>query len=194
MVTVEQFDRIRRKHGQYASWAIWTPAGVMPTSNVGDMNALDPAVNPKLLDELNPTVVMLGLNISRPLLEPLRNFHDKRPDAKDFKIRYAFAGTRYYGAYMTDVLKFFVEADSSNVMSAVRKQPKILESNAAKLREEIRDLGSVRPEIIAFGADAASLAREILDRREYSRLIQVTHYSHFIGKEKYRQAVLAQCG
>ncbi len=158
MVTQEQFDLIRRKHGQYASWAVWTAAGGRPTSNVGDMSALDPETNPELLVVLNPVVVMLGLNISRPVLEPLSNFHDKRPQARDFKIRFAFDGTRFYGAYMTDVLKFFVEAESSKVMSTVRQRSDILESSAAILREEFRDLGAGKPEIIAFGADAASLA------------------------------------
>lgn len=193
MVTQEQFDLIRRKHGQYASWAVWAAAGARPTSNVGDMSALDPEAHPELLAVLNPVVVMLGLNISRPVLEPLSNFHDKRPHAKDFKIRFAFEGTRFYGAYMTDVLKFFEEPESSKVMSTVRQRSDILESSVATLREEFRDLGARKPEIIAFGADAASLARQILNRGDYSRLIQVTHYSHFIGKENYRQEVLAQC-
>jgi len=193
MVTQEQFDLIKGKHGQYARWAVWAAAGVRPTSNVGDLSALDPGANPELLAVLNPNVVMLGLNISRPLLEPLSNFHDKRSQAKDFKIRFAFEGTRFYGAYMTDVLKFFVEAESSKVMSTVRQRPEILESSAATLREELRDLGSGKPEIIAFGTDAASLAEQILDRGDYSRLIHVTHYSRFIGKENYRQEILTKC-
>ena len=66
MVTQEQFDTIKSKHGQYASWAVWSAAGESPTSNVGDMGALDPKANPELLLALNPAVVMLGLNISRP--------------------------------------------------------------------------------------------------------------------------------
>jgi hypothetical protein len=193
MVTQEQFDSIRRRHGQYASWAIWAGPGASPTSKVGDLSVLDPATNPELLFVLNPAVVMLGLNISRPVLEPLSNFHDKRPQAKDFKIRFAFEGTRFYGAYMTDVLKFFVEVQSSKVLSAVRQRRGILETSAAMLRAEFRDLGSGQPEIIAFGAEAAGLARQILDRSDYSRLIQVTHYSHFIGKESYKREGLAQC-
>ena len=193
MVTQEQFDAIKRRQGQYASWAVWATAGESPTSNVGDMSALDPQVNPELLSVLNPAVVMLGLNISRPVVEPLSNFHDKKPQAKDFKIRFAFEDTRYYGAYMTDVLKFFVEVESSKVMSTVRQRPDILESSAAKLREEFRDLDAGKPEIIAFGGDAATLARRVLSRDDYSRIVQVTHYSHFIGKEHYREEVLAQC-
>jgi len=193
MVTQEQFDTIRRQHGQYASWAVWAPAGDTPTSNIGDTSVLDPRANPGLLSTLNPGVIMLGLNISRPVVGPLSNFHDKKPQGKDFKIRYAFTGTRFYGAYMTDVLKFFVEVESSKVMSTVRKRPDVLESSAAKLREEFRDLGTARPELIAFGGDAANLARRVLNPADYSRLIKVTHYSHFIGQEDYRNEVLVQC-
>lgn len=193
MVTQEQFDLIRNKHGQYASWAVWASAGARPTSNVGDMSALNPETNPALLGRLNPAVVMLGLNISRPVVEPLSNFHDKKPQAKDFKIRFAFEDTRFYGAYMTDLLKFFVEVESSKVMATVRQRPDFLRRSAAKLREEFGDLGVGRPEIIAFGADAASLAHRVLDRCDYSRLVQVIHYSHFIGRHEYRRKVLAQC-
>lgn len=193
MVTRERFDLIKRKHGHYASWAVWAAAGTRPTSNVGDISVLDPEENRALLTVLNPAVVMLGLNISRPLPTPLCNFHDKSPQAKDFKIRFAFEGTRFYGAYMTDVLKFFVEPQSSKVVSTVRQRPDLLKNSAAILREELLDLGVGRPEIIAFGADAACIARQILAPDDYSRLVQVAHYSHFIAKENYRQEVLAQC-
>ena len=193
MVTQEQFDIIKRKHGEYASWAVWAPAGASATSNVGDMSALDPATNAELLSVLNPAVVMLGLNISRPVVDPLSNFHDKSPHAKDFKIRFAFQETRFYGGYMTDVLKFFVEVDSSKVRPAVRQRRDVLKASAEKLREEFQDLGIERPELVVFGADAASLVQQVLDRRDYSTLIPVTHYSHFISKENYRKGVLAQC-
>jgi len=193
VVTRERFDLIKRKHGCCASWAVWADAGARATSNVGDMSVLDPEVNRALLAVLNPSVVMLGLNISRPLATPFSNFHDKSSNAKDFKIRFAFEGTRFYGAYMTDVVKFLVEPESSKVVSAIRQSADILESSAATLREELLDLGVNRPEVIAFGADAASIARQILDPSLYSKLIQVTHYSHFIGKEDYRREVLAQC-
>ena len=109
VISRERFEEIKRKHGEYASWAVWAPAGEKPTSNVGDLSVLDPNSNPSLLASLNPAVIMVGLNISRPLAESLRNFHDKKPQAKDFKIRFALTGTRLYGAYMTDVLKFYVE-------------------------------------------------------------------------------------
>jgi len=193
VVTRDQFDTIKEKHGQYASWAVWAAAGDTPTSNIGDTSVLDPTLNPELLATLNPNVVMLGLNISRPVVEPLSNFHDKKPQAKDFKIRHAFKGTRFYGAYMTDVLKFFVEVESSKVMSTVRRRPDILQSSAGTLREEFRDLGVSQPELIAFGGDAASLAKRVISHADYSRLVKVTHYSHFIGRDKYRSEVLAQC-
>lgn len=193
MVTQAQFDYIKEKHGAYASWAVWADADKTPTSNIGDMRVLDPSQNPKLLAQLNPAVVMLGLNISRPVVEPLSNFHDKRSHAKDYKIRHAFTGTRYYGAYMTDVLKFYEEVESATVMADVRTNPRLRNESADLLRAEFADLSKTPPEIIAFGGDAYNLAKKVLSPTDYFRLIKVTHYSHFIGKEKYRDQVLRQC-
>ncbi|NLD45343.1 MAG: hypothetical protein GX657_17850 [Chloroflexi bacterium] len=156
------------------------------------MRVLDPDANPQLLLTLNPAVVMLGLNISRPVSVLFGNFHPNYPQANDYKIRFAFEGTRYYGAYMTDVVKFLVDKQSASVMTTVRQSPEILDLSAELLRTELRDLGVGKPEIIAFGADAARLARQILNPGEYSRLVQVTHYSHFVGQEDYRRQVLAQ--
>src|SRR5437660_419551 len=102
MVDREMFERIKQRHGSYASWAVWAKPGGTPTSHIGDIHVLSPEENLTLLQSLRNDVIMVGLNISRPVLEPFRNFHDDRPQGKDFKIRYAFMGHPYWGAYMTD--------------------------------------------------------------------------------------------
>src|SRR5438034_403382 len=96
MVERDTFDRMKERHGGYASWAVWAEATGKPKSNIGDMRVLDPDQNRTLLQILKNSVIMLGLNVSgRKLPEPLRNFHDPSPMGQDFKIRYAFAGTPY---------------------------------------------------------------------------------------------------
>ena len=106
MITREIYDRISRKYGDVGSWAIWEEAGLKPKSNMGHLNVFDLEKNPSLLDTLKANVIMVGLNVSRSLIptESFRNFHDISPRANDFKIRYAFKGTEFYGAYMTDVI------------------------------------------------------------------------------------------
>jgi len=102
MIDREQFELIGRKHGGYASWAVWAAAACSPKSNIDDLSILDVAANLTTLQLLRNNIVMVGLNISRSFAERFRNFHDPSPSANDFKIRYAFTNTQYYGAYMTD--------------------------------------------------------------------------------------------
>ena len=192
---IRQFESIKKKHGSYASWAVWADATEKPKSNMGDMSIFDLSSNPALLQVLKPNVIMVGLNIasfSRLLPEPFRNFHDPHPSANDFKIRYAFRDTKYYGAYMTDIIKRVGMIDSKDLLAHLKANPDLVEQNIATLREELRDLSCSGPTILAFGAGAHKIIRDNLRSEEYSRLIKLTHYSHQIGKEKYRETVLHQ--
>jgi hypothetical protein len=92
MITIEKFETIRNKYGNYASWALWVKQTDKPKSNIGDMRIFDQDFNPNLLNSINTDVVMVGLNISRSFSEHFKNFHDDYPRANDFKIRYAFEG------------------------------------------------------------------------------------------------------
>ncbi len=107
MIDKEPFDKITEKYGPVANWAIWGDEGQKPKSNMSNMDVLDPKKNISLLYSLQPNVIMIGLNFSRPVAfdKPYMNFHDANPYANDFKIRYAFKNTPYYSAYMTDLVK-----------------------------------------------------------------------------------------
>ncbi len=187
----ERFEQIRRKHGGYASWAVWALARRGPKSNIGDLSVLDANANPMLLQTVNPAVVMVGLNISRTFEEPFRNFHDPNPHANDFKLRAAFTGTPYYGAYMTDVVKNLPMVKSGDLIRHLRQNPSVIDSRIATFREELRDLGCARPTILAFGSDAYRLLHGHLMPSEYRRLVRLTHYSHYVGWNEYRETVLA---
>ncbi|WP_460165001.1 hypothetical protein [Thermostilla marina] len=158
---------------------------------MGDLSVLDPVANPLLLEQLNPSVVMVGLNISRAFPEePFRNFHDPSSVANDYKIRFAFEGTRYWGAYMTDVIKGFVEPVSGKLMAYLKMHPEVVDSHIRKLRAEIADLGVPKPKLLVFGRAAFRLLMQNLSPDDYSLLVPLTHYSHHISKEKYREVVL----
>jgi hypothetical protein len=189
MITKEVFELIRQKHGGYSSWAIWAKVTDKPKSNMADMSVFDVSRNDSLFQLLNPKVMMIGLNISRPFEEPFKNFHDANPRANDFKIRFAFEETEYYGAYMTDVIKNFEMVDSSDVKKYLKNNPKIVKENLGVLRKEISDLKSEKPVILAFGGMVHQILTENLETGEYKRLIKLTHYSHQIGKEEYRKKV-----
>ena len=192
LIDQNRFSLIKSKHGGYSSWAVWAPATQSPKSNIGDLSVLDLTANPTIVQTLRGNVIMVGLNISRSFDEPFRNFHDQSPYANDFKIRYAFTGTPYYGAYMTDIIKNVAIVKSAGLLTYLREHPSVISSQIATFREEVRDLGCTRPTILAFGSAAYKILLEHLSPDEYRNLIRLTHYSHHIGKEKYRDAVMGQ--
>lgn len=194
MVRIEIFEIIKQKYGDVASWAVWEDVGVKPKSNMGHLNIFDLQKNPTLLEVLKSNVVMLGLNFSRPVVptEPFKNFHDLSPRANDFKIRYAFRGTEFYGAYMTDVIKNLEMKDSGDVKALLKKNTNLIQENISVLREELSDLHANKPILLAFGVDAYNFLINNLRKDEYSKLIRLTHYSHQISKENYKKEVFGQ--
>ena len=195
MVDRRQFERIQKKHGEYASWAIWSDPEPSqgPTANMGDMTLFEDQNIESLLPRLKSNVVMVGLNFSRTIADPVpfKNFHDSSPWAKDFKIRYAFQGTEYCGAYMTDVIKLFPN-NANDVLRQLQSNPKIIAINMIILREELKDLQHAPPTILAFGKIAYDLLNKNLDSSEYTRLVKLSHYSHYISKENYKREVFRQ--
>ena len=194
MIDIDTNNKVKEKHSEYASWAVWAEASDKPKSNMADMSIFDLSNNPDLLKTLNKDVIMVGLNFSRleRNQEPWGNFHDPHRAANDFKIRYAFQDTVYYGAYMTDIIKNFVELKARDAVKLVKQSPTLLAKNISNFRDELKDLGCHRPLILAFGGDAFELIEKNLESHEYSGLIKLTHYSHQIGKDNYRRDVLAR--
>jgi hypothetical protein len=192
MVDRETFDRIKEKHGLYASWAVWPAPNGKPKSKMGDLTVLDPDRNPALLGILRSDVVMLGLNLSRDWPPPFGNFHDANPAGQDYKIRFAFTGTPFYGAYMTDIIKGVVMLKAGDLMRYLAAHPDVVAESVECLLEEFDDLKSESPTVIAFGGSAQLLAAKHLPANRYSRLVRVTHYAHYISQTAYRERVLSE--
>lgn len=188
MVTKEHYYEIATKYGEFASWAVWAKEGLKPKSNIGDMSIFDLNKNPNLLDVLKPEVIMVGLNFSRSVVKtPFINFHDSRPQGQDYKIRYAFSDTEYYGAYMTDIIKDFEEKISGNVKAYIKANKNFEFQNIDLFKQEIADLKCMDPFILAFG----NVTFDILKKHfgDTYRIQKVMHYSQQISKEKYRDVV-----
>lgn len=185
MISTEHYNDIAEKYGAFASWAIWADAGEKPKSNIGDMSVFNPERNPLLLKLLNPDVVMVGLNFSRIIeSEVFVNFHDKRPQGQDYKIRYAFKNTPFYGAYMTDIIKDFEEKISGNVISYLKANQAFELKNVKLFQQEIEDLQSSNPLIIAFGNHVFYLLNKHFGNKY--RIVKVPHYSNHISKAHCR--------
>lgn len=187
MISLEKYCEIRERFGHFASWAVWAEEGERPKGNIDDLTVLDPQQNPVLLETVHGRSIFLGLNISRRIERPFGNFHDPRPMATDFKIRSALKGTRYWGSYMTDIIKDFEERASGKMMSVLRSNRDFERENIQRLREEIEVLGSSSPVLITFGRDAEVIAKRNLG--DEFEVIRIPHYASYISKEDYRLQV-----
>jgi hypothetical protein len=194
MLDRKAYELIRQKHGLHGSWAVWAKPGDSAKSNIGILTVLDPDRNPNLLSMLRNDVVMLGLNLSRDHPPPLGNFHDANPISQDYKIRYAFVGTPYYGAYMTDLIKDVVMPKSGSLTRFLGSNTLLINESVRRLLEEFDDLGCQSPMIIAFGGDVHRVAKKYVPAHRYSRLVRVMHYSQYISREHYRERVLLELG
>jgi len=90
---------------------------------------------------------------------------------------------------MTDFIKDVVMLKSSNLMRHLAANRTLVNENLRRLLGEFDDLGCASPTVIAFGTNAYRLAAHHLPSSRYSRLVGVTHYSHYISKEDYRERV-----
>jgi hypothetical protein len=190
MISIEKFVEIRERFGHFASWAIWADEGKNPKDNIDELSVLNPDLNPSLLKTLHGNSILLGLNISRRIERPLGNFHDPRPMATDFKIRYALKDTSYWGSYMTDIIKDFEEKASGKLMSFLRANKDFERDNIRKLREEIELLGFSNPVLVTFGKDAEKIAKKNLCKE--FQIVGIPHYSNYISKENFRVQVCGQ--
>jgi hypothetical protein len=193
MVDRETFDRIKEKH-PYASWAVWSEPHGTCKLNIGDLTVLDPDRNPALLGMLRSDVVMLGLNLSKDRPPPLGDFHGAKAGGQDYKIRFAFTDTPFYGAYMTDIIKGVVMLKAGDLMRYLAANPHVVAENVECLLEEFDDLKSESPTVIAFGGSAYRLAAKHLPANRYRRLVHVTHFAQFISPRDYREQVLRELG
>ena len=120
------------------------------------------------------------------MASPFANFHDSNPRGTDFKIRYALKDSPYWGAYMTDIIKNFVEKDSKNLMNYLKKNQSFEKENIKFFLKEIDDLEIENPLIVAFGNDTYNILFKNINNL---KILKIPHYAHQISKEKYRQQV-----
>ncbi|UFH58483.1 hypothetical protein [Sulfurovum mangrovi] len=187
MVTREKYEIIKEKYGVHSSWAIWADEDSSSINKMSDLNIFDIESNKDLLNLLNPNIVFVGLNISGKTPTTFSNFHNSYNDSK---IRDAFKNTRFYGGYMTDIIKRYAESDSMKMISHLKNQEALEEENIKTFQNELNELGGENIEIVAFG----NSTYEILHRNGFTekyKVMRVPHYSAraFNNKEMYINVV-----
>jgi hypothetical protein len=185
MIKKSKFEIIKDLYGHWASWAVWAEEGDTPKSNIGNLDIFE---NDQILDIIDPNIILVALNWSRgPIQKPFANFHDPRPMATDFKIRYALKNTPLWGGYMTDILKEFDQKSSGKVIEFLKMNKHFEEKNIALFRKELLTLEIEQPKIVAFGSVTYSILK-----RNFSiefQIFKVPHYANYGSKENYRTQV-----
>ena len=184
MTTLDKFEFIKSKYYYCSSWAVWAEEADKPKSNMGDLSVFD---DENILQELNPNIVLVALNFSFSgvVKQPFSNFHSSNPRAQDYKTRYAVKDTRFWGAYMTDIIKDFPEKESNNVMKYLKATPSFEKKQISSFEQELKDIGSIDPLLICFGRVAYNILNKNLGEKYNIR--KVSHYAHFINKKELRK-------
>lgn len=181
MINSLQYEEIKKKYGNSASWAVWAEEGDTPKSNISDLSIFE---NKDIIKQLNPNYVFVGLNPSVQDVDKdiWHNFHSKDTKRQnDYKLRYAFKNTRFWGAYLTDLVPNIEETNSNKVQ--------ISTINVNKFRDEIALLGT-NPVLIAFGDKVYNALVENMGH-EY-KIYKIKHFSCYISKEEYKKHLLQQ--
>lgn len=187
MISITRYLNIAEKYGHFASWAIWKEQGDKPKSNIGELTIFDNAVNPAILELVNPNYIIVGLNISRPIAYKFGNFHDKRTQSQDYKLRYTLKGTILSGAYMTDIIKDFENVISGEVMIYLKRNVDFEKKNIEIFIHEIKDIGTNMPILIALGNHVHSIL--VRNFEGIYPILKFPHYSMQISKENYKSII-----
>lgn len=152
MVTFDTIQKLRVGF-ETSSWAIWSED--YPEDGCAEDRVWKGTNSEAIYDmiienieELNPSVILMGVNPSGTLPGPYSNFHS--PDLQhnnDVYLKRAIHDgdlTELKGAYMTDLLKDEHGAEAHST-------PEMKESDVTKLEDELTILGAESDDIICFG-------------------------------------------
>lgn len=172
----KQFEKLRRKFGKDASWAIWSEE----KSRFGDTTIIE-----ENWQELKPNVVMVGLNISKLVNKCWSNFRSRHGGSNDRKLRYAFNWSPYRGAYMTDLLKGIIKPNSALIMRDIRAGEIKVAKEISKFKVEMQMLGAGKDTLfVLWGRITSKLFKEHLGLR-YPNHLACPHYSSWGSDQQW---------
>lgn len=133
MLIKSRYDEMLKHYSMVSSWAIWEPMIDTPRSNTNNMSWIN---DPNLLEKINTGYVFVGLNWSSTHGNqgmngtiPWVNFHSGYSRQNDYKLRHALQDTKFWGSYITDLIKLYSEVDSNKVKTFLRENPQVIEQN-----------------------------------------------------------------
>lgn len=177
MNKIANYEKLKEKFAKYSSWALWAKND---KDAIGDWSVL---TDENILSNANTNYVFVGLNAAEhergEELVPWYNFHSRDSKQKDYKLCAALQDTKYWGSYITDIIKGYECTDSAKVKAFVKNNPQKYEEQLENFKEEIKLLaGENKPVLIAMGKVAYSLLRPL--KKEY-QIIRIPHYSAYMN-------------
>ncbi len=191
-ISKENYEKLKVQFGDVASWAIWKEPGTTPTSNTSDLTVFDAL---DILNTLGTGYVFVGLNAANHKKDQNQvaawsSFHSAYRYQRDFRLRYALIGDdRFWGSYITDIIKGYEETDSRQVIKAVREGDIDLNEQAIAFEQEIAMLGDSKPVLIALGNSVYDILKQCFNDKYI--IFKIPHYSSQTAKSKedYRDKV-----
>ncbi|MFA5173369.1 MAG: hypothetical protein WC435_03170 [Candidatus Paceibacterota bacterium] len=167
----EIFKQIKKKYGNYASFAIWG-------KDLNNVNIIE-----KNVEILHGKIVFVGLNISKSI-NKFQNFHFKHKGGRDNWLKELLNDSFIFkGAYMTDIIKNNI----SSRQNKLKMSDKEKEKNLELFEKELIALNT-KPELIAFGNKTYKLLDKIPEKL-YKDRYKVSHYASWIKKNDFFREV-----
>lgn len=188
MISKKCYDELKLKYGNVSSWTIWSLPTTTPKSNTDDISIF----NNNIINSLNNNYVFVGLNASSTHgdqgTDAWKNFHSDYRYQNDYKLRYALLNTKFWGCYITDIIKEYKEVDSSKVKKYLSTNQDVIKHNIEIFENEINILSNENIILIAIGDYTYEILSNSL--KDKYRIYKIPHYSSRINKEEYREKVL----
>ncbi len=164
--TKDEYFNLKKKYGNYASWALWNE------NDEKDTNIIEENIG-----MLNSRFVGIALNISKPV----SNWSNFRGGTHDRKLKLAFNKGRIKGFYLTDLLKNVVEVNSTTIEKKIKNQEIQLDPHISFFIEEMKDIKVTdETEFLIFGNQAYKLFDNHLKRSFPNN--KITHLRHYSAR------------
>lgn len=194
MIDIKRYNKLKEEYGHVSSWTVWGKPTSGITSNIPDMTVFE---DKNICNKLNDKYVFVGLNGSSTHGnlgdKAWQNFHSNYKHQRDYKLRYALTDTKFWGSYITDIIKVFngdreesKEVNSKKFISKLRNHPEVVNENIEIFKIELSILSDKKPTLIAIGNDSYDLLKKHLN--EYN-IYKIKHYSNWGGAEDYKNDV-----
>lgn len=175
------YEIIKKKHGQFSSWAIWND-----TTIIGN----DGTLIENSIDQLHSEFVIVGFNASRNLAGNWMNFHMPHQGGRDNWLAEIFNKEPFRGAYMTDLLKTDKENKKVNTSKSLEVERKFFQpENLSDLINSRTQKQSFKEEMELVGSNEnttfiliGDLTRRYFDCFTDFRYPKKKHLPHYAGR------------